>query len=654
MFHLLTPDTRSPLEALNVDGQEKVVIPTPRNVVNLATRMIASEPRIEALAASPSEGHEQKAAKRAAWLTAFWQQTNKEQGENLLDKLKLQGMVLARPTLEIKWVYDVLPESMKDKRLPFLARWLDPRNVGISRGPLYVDYAYHKYEEPLAQAAQRYPQVREMDKYQNRKHGGAADHNLTIEISDFWWRDPKGEIWNAVLADEEFVKPLKKTRYPDIPIMQTQAEQGLARGESISFLDSIRELWHYQNRLHSQVGTGLLYYYWPIMTITNESGGETPDFKIRPGETYPLPKGVSINILRPEPSIPMAQFMMGQVDQYIQQATFPAVMFGKEPGEVQAGYGINILANQARGRMNQIREQIEMLMETANQFLLKCIEKFPEKDRGVSVWGMSEREGKPLQFTIKASDISGYYENEVNLVPDLPEQDNAKIMTGMQMVEKGMLSIQTFWERILNLPLPSDEKIRIAKEQAMKAPELQAKEHLRAVQIGWPSTWRDIIAGTPLEQLAQQEEQRAMERKAQAEAEKRAKEEAAAAEEAATQNGGLGPLPPGMMPPGMESMMGGPPPGMMPPPGMPPPGMMPPGMDGGMPPGMMPPPGGGPPSMQPPGLEGMPAQMMGQMSPEALGMTPQLEQGMPGAFQQMMGQPPLSEAEQIRRLANLR
>ena len=69
-----------------------------------------------------------------------------------------------------------------------------------------------------------------------------------------------------------------------------------------------------------------------------------------------------------------------------------------------------------------------------------------------------------------------------------------------------------------------------------------------------------------------------------------------------------------------------------------------------MPPGS---PMSGSPSMQPPGLEGMPAQMMGQMSPEALGMTPQLEQGMPGSFQQMMGQPPLSEAEQIRRLANI-
>lgn len=644
---------KKPQDTLTREGREQVTLPTPYNVVHLARRLIASEPRIEVPSEDNESDDDDSADRRQRWLGAFWQRTNREQRRDLIADIAWQVLVRGRCVLEVKWVYEELPKRLKGNRLPVLVRTLDPLNVGIKTGPLYTEYAFHKYRQERGLAAQRYPNIkkssiwRDNETRYNRYSGKASE----VEVVDFWYCDGDGAVWNAVTVDGIFAKQPKKTDYPDIPIVEGYGDSSPIEDEefkSLSILAPIKDLWPYQCRLASQVGTGLLYYFWPAILVSNEMGQQVPDLDIRPGVTTPVPMGTKVEMVRGDVNVPLAQTMLQAVEGQIQQSTFPGVMYGEAPGQMSAGYGVSILADQARGRIAQFRNNLESTLEHVNELVLGLIET-QAGDDGVRVWGRSESSGSLYHEVLQPKDIQGQWHNLVNLSPQITTDDAQKQTLGLRMVQGGIISKRTFRDKIMTMAFPSDEQERIELEKALESPQMQPKVMLRAVQSYFPDTWQEVIKATPFEQVAMQDD----------------------APQGPPPNGGP---PPGMMPPGMQGPPQGgppmPPPGMMPPNGGPPPGMQgpPPGM---LPPGMPPelaslPPEviqqllaqGGPP-VQPAGLAGpgVPPQMQGQLTPELLGMgAGQNPEAVPGMYQQMIGQPmnPNEELDALAMLAQLR
>lgn len=601
------------------EGREQVTLPGPYNTVNLAMRLFSNEPKIEVPACHPTEETDDRANQRERWLKAAWSVTDYQTRRSTIADLVWQSLVRGRHALEIKWIADELPKKLQGKRFPILIRTLDPLNVGVSEGPLWTNYAYHKYTQTLSKVSQRYPTIKRRDSWKDKLK---KDKQTEIDVVDFWWQGDDGDIWNAVVVDDEFVKKPVATDYPMIPILEGYGDSAPITGETykgISILHPMKDLYYYSCRLASQMGTGVQYYFWPMLVATNEEGREIDDFEVRPGQILRPPPGSKIDQIAPAPNVPLAQAMIGLVDGAIQQATFPGVLYGQAPGELQAGYGVSLLSDAAKGRVNQVRFNLERTLEYANQVMLALVEEFGEDD-GVTVWGKNERAGEMYTVSLSKDEIQGYYENRVTITPAIPQDIVQRQTLGIRMIEAGILSKRTFRDKMLDVSMPEDEAVRVAIEQALQSEQLSPKVILDSLREYFPDGWERIIAGTPLEQIAQ-------------------------AEEAALNP--PPPQPPQMpgMPPGMPPM----PPGMGPGGPMPPPGMMPPGMGpGGPPPGP-----GGPGPIQPPSMNldagTLPPELSGQLTPELMGLPPDLP---PELFAQLMGQP-LPPGEELNALGGM-
>ncbi len=596
------------------EGQEQIALPTTYNTVNLAMRLFSNEPKIEVPTLQPTEGQDGASNLRERWLRAMWMTADYQQHRSLISDLVWQSLVRGRHAVEVKWIKDELPEKMKGKRFPILIRTLDPLNVGVREGPLWVEYAYHKYSQKVSQVTQRYPKLKKLESF---KYGaGQRDKEEEVNVVDFWWIGDDGAVWNAVTADDEFVKKPVQTDYPTIPIIEGYADSAPLPGETykgLSILHPLVDLYPYQCRMASQFATGLMYYFWPMLIATNDEGREIDDFEVRPGQLIRPPAGTKIDQLSPSPNVPLAQSMMGQIDGAMQQATFPGVLYGQAPGELQAGYGVSLLSDAAKGRVNQVRFNLERTLEQANMLALGLVEAFAGDD-GVMVWGKNERGGDMYSVRVTPDDIGGYYENRVTITPSLPSDIVQRQTLAIRLNESGVISKRTVRDKFLDIPLPEDEAVRVEVERALEDEALRPKVMLDMLRSYYPDDWKVMIAGTPLEQAAQAEEQ--------------------------AQNPQPQPQPQQMSPgsPPMSMM----PPGMSPPQGPPmgPPGMPPPGPQGPMP-------------IQPPSLNmdtgALPVNQSGQLTPEMMGLPPDMP---PELWAQLMGQP-LPPGEELNQLGGL-
>jgi hypothetical protein len=586
------------------EGQEQITLPTTYNTVGLAQRLFASEPKIEVPPCHPTKDKDDDANLRERWLKAMWMTVDYQQRRSIISDLVWQSLVRGRHAIEVKWVKDELPAKMKDKRFPILIRTLDPMNIGVREGPLWTEYAYHKYTQRISQIIQRYPNLKRFESYKQRTNKRGSEEELTV--IDFWWTGKEGDVWNAVVVDDEFVKKPVATSYPFIPIIEGYGDSAPLPGETykgLSILHPIKDLYPYQCRMASQLATGLMYYFWPMMTAMSEDGREIPDFNVRPGQIIYLSPGTQLNQIQPSPNVPLAQAMQGTVDGAMQQATFPGVLYGQAPGELQAGYGVSLLSDAAKGRVNQTRFNLEKTLELVNMLVLGLVEEFGGDD-GVVVWGKNERAGDMYSVALTPDDISGYYENRVTITPVLPADIVQRQTLAIRLNETGIISKRTVRDKYLDIPLPEDEAVRVEIEQALMDEAMRPKVILDMLRSYYPDDWETMIAGTPYEQAAQAE---------------KAKESGA-------------PPPMGGMPPGM-------PPDMM---GMPP---MPPDM-GGM--GPM-----GPGPIQPPSMNmdagTFPPELSGQMTPELMGLPPDMP---PEMFAQLMGNP-LPPGEELAALGGI-
>lgn len=655
--------------ARNAEGQEAVVLPTPYNIILLAERMFSHLPRIKVPSAKSESDDDEKARLRGRWLTALWQRINRQSSMPVLGSLVWQSLVLGRHALRVRWIRDELPDKLKDRRLPILFETPDPRCTFTDEDWRGTCFGVQGYRQRWRALYSFYGGMRPPDE-------DRADE--WVETRDAYWLDDEGKVWNGVMASlpykdpttrgrrrnelsyrMEWVKEPVKTDYPEVPIIVGYGDSAPLTDASLrglSLLYSLEEMWRYNNRLASGMATALLWNFNPMVWLENPQGAPLPDsLDIEPGMVRSLPQGVRPNQMVIQNNMGLMQAQMGTVDGAIQQSSFPTVMYG-DPGSMTAGYPMQILAQQARGRTNKFRLNLERTLEIGNALALAMVEVDiwggEMGTNGVHVW--AESNGKSLYHVeLKPGDIQGYYENQVTLVPDVPEDNAQKIATWLQMKQANIISAQTFRDHVLDIyGMPEDEDVRIQVEVALADPELQGKAMLRALQEYFPGrSWELMVAGTKYEQIAMQEEQW----KQQREMEKQADRLARATERFRK----TGKVPSGfhLMPDGslmsdkdMEMQSGS---GLMPSPTPAPPGG--PMPNGGMPPSMPPmPPGLTPPQdtsggMQMAGAPGLTVEQNAQIQPEGVGFPPNASP-LESPFQQLVGGR-MSDADMMRMIA---
>lgn len=565
-------------------GQELVTLPVPFNVVQLATRLIATVPRIDVPVAPGDGDDDEMAAKRKRWLMGLWERLMR-QNDNVMSQLTWYGLVRGRMCADVRWVRAHLPEKLQKRQLPLVIRALDPLNCGVVRGELYTEYAYHKTEQRASSLRQRYKAT--IDKLRSK------DDDL-LEVVDYWWTEDDGCVHNAVLIGDEFAIEPYETDYETVPIVESYGDSSPLDDETVrglSILHPLRDLWPYQCRLASLIGTALRHFFWPAFVVISENGIEIPDLTFDPGSITPLPAGARVEKIMGDVNMPLAQQMMQMAQSFGDMSTFPSVMYGQEPGGVTAGFAVNMLAQQARGRIHQMRTNLESMIEHLNEMALALVETFAG-DEGVTVWAKDERGGTIYHETLTSEDIHGFWDNSVSLVPEILADDVQRITLGLQLVSASIISPETFRDKFLSTPTPEDEqdRVRVAQAEGAQGP-LAMRALLAAVMERYPENWQMRIAGTPLEK-----ELMAMMTPAGG----------SGAANSGSVNSGQ-PMPPGM--------------GMQGPPAMGPPGI--------------------PPQVAPPG-------MLGQPMPGQMGLGP--GQAPPGMYNAAMTGEPMTAEDELNRL----
>lgn len=617
--------TRPLLEALD-KGHEQVILPTPFNVVNLSQRLLSSTPRIDVIPQDIGNRESENYAEQCEkWLTQMWRVVNRQQQRNVVADNIWNALVYGRFVFDVRWIKENLPLMQRKTGFPIAIRALNPKDVGIQMGPYGPEFAYHKYTSSLLEVVRKWPDLKDspkgsrlrtlLDQLEGR---GKRNEDHEVEVIDYWAMDPdEGTTWNAIIVEDEFAKEFAITSYPTIPIICGRGDFGIGLGDEfdgLSILHSIDGLWQYQCRLVSQMATGLYWYFWPQFLISNENNLPVEDFEPKPGGVEQVPPGTKVDQVTMNPNVPLAQAVNDQLTRFIEQSTYPEVMFGQAPADLKAGYGVALLSDAAQGRIKNFQESLEMAIMHVNELVLALVEK-KGGTKGVDIYGVDEVSDEKYKLNLNKKMIGGVYTNQVKITPAMPTDDLQKTIQGKQLADGKYISSQTFRDKWVGIKVPTDETRRIALEELMQSDELRTYRLRKAAEDYFGEDAPTILFGTPFMmeppegyEWYKDEDMRVKLRR-------------------------LPPQPPSPMPP-----PGGPPPG---PPGQPPMGGPPPGGPPGMPPGggpPMPPPGG--PPMQPPGVAGplgggVPPQLAGQMEGENLGMDPSMD---PLLFDMLMNQ----------------
>ncbi len=352
---------KSSSDARKEDGVELVTTPTPYNTVQLNTRFVGSLPRITVPTSIAEEDDELAAQKRERWLSALWERSNRQQRTDLIADGAWWSSVRGRHVYEVKWIKDLLPKRLRETRLPILIRTLDPFNVGTKQGPYYTEYAYHKWNASRLVARQWFPKLK-WESLGGKEQFSVGEEDEEIELIDFWWLGKEGEVWNAIIVEgEQFgKKPTVADYYSEVPIVEGYADSSPIDDEmykGISILHPLKDIWPLECRQASYMATAMMYYFNPIIV---GKGPNTENIELGPGaDVTGLTEEDSISFVQPAVNMPLAEGIMSKVDSMIQTSTFPNVMYGQQPGQVQAGYAINTLAQQAQTRAGRMRMNLE-------------------------------------------------------------------------------------------------------------------------------------------------------------------------------------------------------------------------------------------------------------------------------------------------------
>jgi hypothetical protein len=479
-------------KAARDDRRKLYTSPLPRNTVSLATNLISGKVNITCPAQEETEESVNEADARARFLELLIQKQAKTLDQGLIDALGWFGVVRGRMALQVAWIYDLLSPQQRVFQPPILYRPLDPMGVGIKRDHFGTRWAYHKYREKIVSAKARYPEVFK-DGLVEAQAG--ADHE--VEVTDFWYTDEKGKVWHCVLVDDAFAVKPKKTRYPVIPIMERNNDPSPSSSErwrSASILEGTLETWGELNFLHSMHLSSIGRYFWPALFLTNPDQEDIKPLDTGMGAINELPRNVGFTAPpNDKPDVGLATSAIEMLSKYEQESTFPDMLYG-DAGAMRAAYGLNMMASTAVRRIRSTKEQMQILVQSANEIALWCVHNYAPN--GITLYGYDATEKKNIAVRLDSSMIPNRYENSVDIEANVTGAQMQEMIMGIQLVTNKIISRGTFrrdWIPSDKEP-PPDEEIRVLIERIEDDPDLLAAR-LREAYLDYYG--EELPAGEP-------------------------------------------------------------------------------------------------------------------------------------------------------------
>ena len=383
-------------------------------------------------------------------------------------------------------VFKVLfcPELVDTHHYPIRILDRDPHYVYPvfgDTGPLYVVEAYDRYVGDLR---------RELDALWDRKRNkdaviwkppdfGEYVDTEEVEVVEYWDTELKGL---RIAGEWIWLMPHHYNHEDGTGIIpysfafceKTPLNDGKWMGRSV--LAPIADIIKQQAILIGKVTDATELFYYPQI-LTETPHGESFVMSSAPGQQQPIPPGSKITILNPTPNQMLITTLMGWYESAIDLFGLPRVMWGQQPGEVQAGYGIAMLQAGAKTKINEKANEIQTAIARTHEHVLRLTEIFAPLTEGGFKIHPTDKPGPPLVIT--ADDVAGHYRNRVTITPDLP-QDAALQWRTAQMAREPhgvtrlpLISDALIREDILKIRHPDVEAERVLNEFLAINPEVQ-------------------------------------------------------------------------------------------------------------------------------------------------------------------------------------
>ena len=238
----------------------------------------------------------------------------------------------------------------------------------------------------------------------------------------------------------------------------------------------------------SKAYTGFEFFTFPLVKVTYQDGA-IEIVQARPGMKYP--NAVAVEQMPVVPNFQILQMLMQHSDTSINRVSMPEVSFGDDTKEL-SGFAYSQLLSGPMARIEKMLESLAnawaehyaLLLDRveyfatsamAKQFGAKgeeAVTKYLEAFGTVSAPTTSPAQKKKSKVILDADAVGGYRDVSINLVPELPSDENAKYQRA-QLARQVGLPMEYVLRDILKVESPDQVMAWMKKELIMQVPMYQ-------------------------------------------------------------------------------------------------------------------------------------------------------------------------------------
>lgn len=458
-------EVRSLVEPVKKQGFENITLNEPKVLWDTATALLSlSWPRFRIPMATNIEEEEKK---RASKTERFFLGLLRE-----MDNAQLQRGQSSWLRQLAFWVcsgwYSCQPLVLEDDDgLYVQADLYDPSTVYPEWGARSLHRVVRKYETTLAYART----LCEANEWEFSKAG--EDTNEITVIN--YWEKRKGEVWNAVLMANEFVKPpTLEEHFRDVPfivapvsgtpVIAGDRNWQTKVGESI--IHSNLGMYRQQNRWVSLM---MQLIAWaaepPIQDFTKTGRPKLKKQDMGTGTIIPRELEERIEVLKTVGVPGEMNTLLSLFGQSVQRGGLPYIIYGGIPFEL-SGFAINQLLSAIRYKMSPY---IQGMQDALGRIMLELLRQFKAQGSKITLITTDpDKLGKGQFFSEEfvPEDIPAVTTLEVTLNISNPQDRVQQIMAAKQaLAPPQLLSRETLWEDFLDVQDTSQEYARIIGDQ---------------------------------------------------------------------------------------------------------------------------------------------------------------------------------------------
>ena len=457
-------------------GEERIMLNTPTNVVDLAHAILSMHPpKPTARPINSSRRSDAKATKIEKFTNGLVYVNDLRHQRNQISQFLFDLALYGRGALFSGWNPDLEGDGDEYREIPIELKYVNHKGVYCLHGGLRKDIAqmyvvWRTAEDLEAEWGKR---IYVMEDGERER----AEATEQVRYHDLWWYDVvKGErrVYHCVMAGDTWLKkPTQMKYYTDLPYTEVAARDTTSEeihNKFLGVLYPLREAVSIMERLLNQ-GMNIVQDFADPAIVADES------IQVQKGAgsvTYAnLKEGQAISdvykTMPPSDAAGGLYRFMTLFNSQISQGSFSSYTYSNVDPE--SGPVAQAMLASDRVRMNVIKRNAELGISIAIQKALQCAHEFAMADNGKRLNVFSEAERSAI--SLNPDDLRGWLVT-VSLSDELPTDIARNYAVATNAVQGGLpISKYTLMQNFLGIDQPEDEIDRIMTEKIAEMPEVQ-------------------------------------------------------------------------------------------------------------------------------------------------------------------------------------